>query len=89
MPIEFDPSKDQTNRAKHGVSLALAESFEMEVAQITPDTRENYGEHRYIATGPIGDRIYVLVFTMRGANLRAISLRKANRREVKIYVDQA
>ncbi|CAG9184042.1 BrnT family toxin [Cupriavidus pampae] len=89
MPIEFDPTKDQINRAKHGVSLALAESFEMEVAQIVTDTRENYGETRYIATGPIGDRLYVLVFTMRGANLRAISLRKANRREVNIYVDQA
>ena len=39
--------------------------------------------------GPIGDDIYVLVYTMRGETLRAISLRKANRREVLKYVDQA
>lgn len=88
MPIEFDPNKDQTNQAKHGVSLALAESFDMEAAQITPDTRFAYTEERMIALGPIGDRIYVLIYTMRGDVMRVISLRKANRREVLSYVEK-
>ncbi|WP_408290032.1 BrnT family toxin [Paraburkholderia sediminicola] len=33
--------------------------------------------------------MYSLSFTMRGETLRAISLRKANRREVLKYVDEA
>jgi uncharacterized protein len=33
----------------------------------------------------IGGRLHVLAFTMRGEVLRAISLRKANSREVKRY----
>ncbi|WP_459252136.1 BrnT family toxin [Paraburkholderia sediminicola] len=34
MPIEFDPVKDQTNQGKHGVSLAMAEAFEMDAALV-------------------------------------------------------
>ncbi|CAM5795228.1 BrnT family toxin [Ottowia pentelensis] len=31
------------------------------------------------------DRLYVVVFVQRGEVMRIISLRKANRREVKLY----
>jgi uncharacterized protein len=89
MRTEFDPTKDATNKEKHGVSLSLVESFEMDVAQVSVDDRFDYKETRLVAIGPIGDDIYVLVYTMRGDTLRAISLRKANRREVLKYVDQA
>ncbi|WP_217488942.1 BrnT family toxin [Cupriavidus gilardii] len=47
------------------------------------DERRQYGETRYIAYGPIGTRLQCLVFTIRGDTLRAISLRKANFREVR------
>ncbi|RKE38927.1 hypothetical protein B0G76_5290 [Paraburkholderia sp. BL23I1N1] len=89
MQIEFDPLKDQINQGKHGVSLAMAEAFEMGVALVWRDDRFDYSEERFTALGPIGDRIYSLAFTMRGETLRAISLRKANRREVLKYVDEA
>jgi uncharacterized DUF497 family protein len=89
MPIEFDPVKDQINQEKHGVSLAMAKAFEMDVALVWRDDRFDYREERLTALGPIGDRIYSLSFTMRGETLRAISLRKANRREVLKYVDEA
>jgi hypothetical protein len=49
------------------------------------DTRRDYGETRYIALGHIGDRVHSLVFTPRGDALHVISLRKANRREVRRY----
>ncbi|WP_306847759.1 BrnT family toxin [Cupriavidus necator] len=47
------------------------------------DHRKPCGETRYVAYGPIGPRLYCLVFTLRGDTLRAISLRKANAREVR------
>ncbi|MDK3025820.1 BrnT family toxin [Cupriavidus taiwanensis] len=81
MLLVFDPVKDLANQIKHGVSLALAEAFEMEGALIRDDLRFAYGEGRVIATGPIGNRVFVKVYTMR-----VISLRKANRREVLKYV---
>ena len=85
MKIECDPRKDATNRQKHGVSLADAALLDLEAAFVVPDERRAYGEVRLQAYGLINGRLYVLAFTMRGDVLRAISLRKANAREVKRY----
>ncbi|WP_338021221.1 BrnT family toxin [Azomonas macrocytogenes] len=78
---EFDPAKSATNLEKHGVSFDAVEDFEWENAMVEEDNRNSYGEKRYIAYGPIRDRLYVLVFTPRADRFRIISLRKANRRE--------
>lgn len=85
--ISFDPLKDQTNRAKHGVSLALAARFEWDSAVIWPDTRKNYGEPRMSCLGYIGLRIFAMAFVERSSECRIISLRKANSREVKRYAE--
>jgi uncharacterized protein len=83
--IEFDPDKDQINRRKHGLSLAEAALMDIDTAEVWPDDRYPYGEARLRAYGLIGDLLHVLAFTMRGDVVRAISLRKANRREVNRY----
>lgn len=85
MQIDFDPEKDTANRQKHGLSLAEAAGMDLALANVRPDTRHDYGEARYRATGLIQGRLHMLVFTMRGDTLRAISLRKANPRELRDY----
>ena len=85
MEIEFDPVKDQINQRKHGVSLAAAAEMDLDQAMVTEDRRFDYGETRFVAYAPIGGRLYVLWFTMRGTVLRAIGLRPANRRERQRY----
>jgi uncharacterized DUF497 family protein len=87
MKIEFDRAKNAVNQKKHGVSLALAESFEWERAVFHEDDRERYDEQRFEATGFIGDAIYVLVFCHRGDRIRPISLRKARPREARKYAN--
>lgn len=82
---EWDEGKRAANRFKHGVDLSLAEGFDWSIVTLEEDARTDYGETRWIATGPIGERLYVLVYTRRGAITRVIDLRKANRREVKAY----
>ncbi|HVB90237.1 MAG TPA: BrnT family toxin [Beijerinckiaceae bacterium] len=89
MKIEFDSDKDAANRRKHGLSLAGAESMDFDTAIYAPDDRYDYGEDRTQALGLIGGRPPTLVFTMRGDALQAISLRKANPREVKRYDEKA
>ena len=83
MQFVFDPVKDEINRAKHGVSLALAEVLFGGQHLTLADDRFDYGEKRMIAFGKIGRRVFACVFTDRGAQRRIISLRKANSREVK------
>jgi uncharacterized DUF497 family protein len=86
--IEFDAEKDALNRNKHGVSLAQAVRIDWPKVMATPDNRRSYGEERFLAATPIGERLHVVVFTIRSGTLRIISLRKANRREIKRYETQ-
>lgn len=85
MQIEFDPAKDAANITKHGVSLALASDLEWDSAQVWVDGRKKYGEERQSALALIGNRLYFVAFVDRGEARRAISLRKANIREVNHY----
>jgi len=86
MHIECDPAKDAVNQEKHGVSLALAGGLEWEAALVWIDDRFEYDETRMIALAPRAGTLYYVAFVDRGNARRVISLRRANRREVKHYV---
>jgi uncharacterized DUF497 family protein len=85
MQIEFDPAKDRINLEKHGIALAAAADIDLDSAIIIQDRRFDYGEARFLAYVRIDGRLHVLWFTMRGTIVRAIGLRRANRRERKKY----
>ncbi len=85
MKITFDATKDQWTRSERGFSLALgAEVIRNQVAHRF-DTRRDYGEERFIAYGYVDKRLHVCVYTVRENEIRVISVRKANDREVKKY----
>ena len=86
MRIEFDPAKDSANQTKHGVSLALAEELDWDAALVWIDDRFENDEWRMIALAPKTEILYYMAFVDRGEVRRIISLRRANRREVKHYV---
>jgi uncharacterized DUF497 family protein len=86
--FSFDPSKNARNIAEHGISLARAADFAWHDALIVEDTRCDYGERRFLAIGWIELRLHVLVHTPRGGKVHVISLRKANRREIRRYANQ-
>lgn len=88
MNLAFDPAKDKINRVKHGVSLGEAAGFDWSSVLAKPDRRADYGEPRQIGYGPIGRRLYCVVFVDRGETRRIISLRKANNREIDRYEAQ-
>lgn len=87
MHIEFDPNKDLTNQAKHGLSLAFAKQLDWDSALVWIDDRFEYGEMRMVALAPETGVVYYVAFVDRSEVRRVISLRRANRKEVKHYVD--
>ena len=90
MEIEFDPAKDEVNRAKHGVSLQAAASFDWETALEREDDRFDYGEVRFVAIGLIDARVYVMIFKEGSHDdaVRVISLRPAEKHETRFYHGQ-
>lgn len=86
--ISFDPVKNERNIASRGISFEVAEQFEWDSAMIAEDHRKAYGERRCQALGFIAERLHVMVFTPRAGKIHVISLRKANRREIRRYEAQ-
>jgi uncharacterized protein len=88
--IEFDPVKDDINRAEHGISLADATRFDSNTALEREDDRFDYGEVRFVAIGLIDARLYVMVFTEGSDDeaVRIISLRPAEKHETRYYYGQ-
>ncbi|MEI9964845.1 MAG: BrnT family toxin [Caulobacteraceae bacterium] len=58
--------------------------MEIEVAVL--DVRTDYGEDRYRAFGLLDGEPHCLVFTYRRGEIRAISLRRAHRKEYRRHV---
>ncbi len=87
MDFSFDPAKNARNIDVHGISLARAVDFDWHQALNFEDTRRDYGERRFQALGNIESRLYVLIYTPREGRAHIISLRKANRREIRRYAN--
>jgi uncharacterized DUF497 family protein len=83
----WDENKRAENIRNHRVDFSAAERFEWETAYVFVDDREHYSELREIAIGFIGARLHVLAFTRRGPWTRIISLRKAEKSDVRKYVE--
>lgn len=88
MKITFDHAKDIGNQAKHGLCLAFAGNIDWSEVWSYIDGRFDYQELREVGYSLIDGRLYCVVFTQRGDVMHIISMRKANRREVKRYEDE-
>ncbi len=87
MRFQFDPEKNKLNLVNHGLSLSFAEKLVWDEAYVWVDPRYPYDELRMIGLVPEGNTLYYVAFVDRGDVRRIISLRLAERREVKKYVE--
>jgi uncharacterized DUF497 family protein len=67
------------------VSLALAGELDWDAALAWIDNRRDYAEQRLVALAPRNTTLYYVAFVDRDEVRRIISLRRANRREVRHY----
>ena len=86
MEFEWDPAKDQANRFKHGLRLALGQRvFDDPDHIISTSVRPVDGEDRNKAAGLIEGKLYTAVHVWRGEVIRLISVRRSNAREQRDY----
>ena len=85
MTHEWDDAKNRSNFAKHGLDFADAELVFAGPCVTFADNRFDYGEERFITLGLLAGRLVTIAHASRGKATRIISMRKANRREQKIY----
>jgi len=69
--FEWDPEKDLVNRAKHGVSFAVAQyAFTDPDRVIAEDLSHSEDEERYYCFGKVGDGVMTVRFTYRHSIIR-------------------
>ncbi len=85
MQLSYDTAKRDKTLTERGIDFADAVGV-FEGAHFTvEDRRHDYGEIRFITAGLLLERLVVVVWTLRGADRRIISMRKANEREQALY----
>jgi len=87
MRFEWDDNKAESNAAKHGITFEEAVTvFADPDLLFTEDTQHSQGEEREWAMGITeSGLLVVVVFTMRGEQIRIVSARIATKKEQQSY----
>ena len=83
--IEWDDEKRNQTLKERGLDFADVALVDWDQALTIQDSRQPYSETRFVTYAEIKNRLCVLAWCQRGDNIRVISLRKANQREIDIY----
>ena len=83
--ITFDDAKRQANLKKHGFDFVGCEAVFDHPVVTWEDDREEYGEQRINLLGFLNGRLVHLTYVERGDEFHAISLRKAEKHEIRRY----
>jgi uncharacterized protein len=86
MATSFDPTKDASNRKKHGISLTEGDGVLNDPLALTIEDSSSQGERRFISIGMnVFGELRVVVYALRGDDARVISVRKAEPKEIRAY----
>lgn len=84
----WDEAKCKANLEKHGIDFADAETIFAGYTVTAEDSRESYGEHRFLTLGVLQDEVVSVAHAPRGNDDRIISIRKATKHETRFYISQ-
>jgi len=84
----WDGKKRKLNLAKHGIDFRDAEAIFDGPLVTVEDTRQDYGEPRYVALGLLEDIVVSVVYAERNDQVRMISIRKALKHEARFFFSQ-
>lgn len=86
MDVLWDPEKANSNLRKHRIRFADAEPVFFDPMALTRKDDDSEGEQRFVSIGLDAlNRLLVVVYTYRGADIRLISARRATSKERKYY----
>ena len=84
MEFEFDPTKNDSNKKKHGIDFYEAQALwnDSDFIEIPLKTID---EPRFLIIGRISEQHWSAIITYRSDNIRIISVRRSRKEEVYIY----
>ncbi|MCL5674113.1 MAG: BrnT family toxin [Deltaproteobacteria bacterium] len=87
MNFEWDESKSNTNKSKHGIDFETAKNIFLDENRV--EIMASYPiENRFINIGKLKGKLWTVIFTIRGDAIRIISVRRSRKKEVKLYEEK-
>lgn len=83
--FEFDSSKSEANKLKHGIDFVEAQSLWGDPHLLEIPSKAVDDEPRSMVVGVMGNKHWSGVITYRGDSIRIISVRRARKSEVELY----
>ena len=84
MEFEWDEKKGRANKSKHCIDFNTATELWNDQNRIEIQTNFQ-AENRSALIGKIGDKLWTAIFTRRTDAIRIISVRRARKKETKLY----
>lgn len=85
----WDNDKNVSNQKKHGLLFDAVYDFDWEDSIRVERTRTDIdNERRWAAIGLLNKKLHTVILTYRGADVRIISVRRANKGEEKLYAEK-
>ena len=84
MEFEFDSTKSQGNKKKHGIDFSQAQAL-WDDSDLTEIPARTSDEPRFLVIGKISGEHWSAVITYRREKIRIISVRRSRKEEIDIY----
>ncbi len=82
--FEWDDKKSSSNKIKHGIAFDTAKDLWNDSNRVEIETSCPI-EERTILIGKVKNKLWTAIFTQREDTIRIISVRRARKRETKLY----
>ena len=86
--FEYDEAKSAANKSKHGIDFVLAQELWKDDQLVFIPANETEGEARSGAIARLNGKHWTAYFTIRGENIRLISVRRSRKNEEEFYENQ-
>ena len=84
----WDESKRKANIRKHKLDFVGCEAIFDGPVSILEDVSESYGEQRLNAVGWVQGRVVHMTYAERGDDFHVISLREAEKHEIRRFIKE-
>jgi uncharacterized DUF497 family protein len=84
--FQYDPSKNKSNRRKHGIDFDQAKALWEDEDRLEFPAKST-SEPRSALLAKRNGKVWAAFFTMRGSVIRIISVRRARENEEKTYYE--
>lgn len=82
--FEFDKSKSESNKRKHGIDFETARKLWKDTSRVEIPAKW-IDEPRILLIAKLEKEIWAAIFTLRNDRIRIISVRKARDNEKEVY----